>query len=298
MTQFDKIKIDPENLAADGGEAIRRRWSRQIWSGHRWLKIYWLAILSGISLTIFTIYMIVNNDWQLLNSTVIQVWFGLNALLFIFLRIQIGALGGLIAFPFFSDEQFPQIRATDIKTSEIFKAMLRYAFSFDIPVISLLCTFHVVVFITAIEGGPHRLDSDFILTVPYIFVGMFGLVSSYIALGYIGCLLIRKPFGAVIGAMFPLFMLILTALLSVSSIFFSFIQISWWDFLLTCTVALTVPEAIFQSFMNGALFFWTSLDPIMVLNVNFLIVASFLWGLLYGILKKRREYGGFLKPKS
>ncbi len=288
MTLVDKIDIDVNSLPPDGGAALLQRWRRHIWTGRRWVKLYWLAILATVSLTLFTLYAIVTDNWQISNTTFNYVWFSLNAILFIILRFQIGAVGALVAYPFFSNEQFPQIRATDIKTSEIFKAMLRYAFSFDIPVMSIVTVFHMVVFLTAISEGPEHLPDDFATSISWMIVGLSGLIASYVALGYIGSLLIRKPFGAILGVLIPLFGLIgiLLGVLIYGSL--GRHDTPLLEIIACYILALATPEFSYQMLADdfGGSSYWVRTHE--NLAAVYWISAVVLWGFVYLILSRRR----------
>ncbi|MCK4720107.1 hypothetical protein KAU08_05590 [bacterium] len=287
--------MQTRNIPRDGGEALYQRWSKRLWAENRWVKYYWLYILAFVNL--FLCFFVVNEwDRQHLHSSNpgLDIWIIVTVISLIITRVQVSATPALLAFHEFELATLTSLRATSIKTLEILFAMFRHAFLGSILPVAVLTTISIILADNSIRFHQYYGGANLHLYWLVFILSMF-MSLSLAALGYIGILISRKPFGSTIGLLSPLFFLAFINVVYLlnfnqNEVIFNILECEIMDRIRITTLILFIPEPIILRAIRDDFFQGNYSDNLSFLTISLImgVLTILLWALLYWVLKRIR----------
>jgi len=193
-------------MASSGGEVLFRRWMGRVADRRNFLKIYGLGIFGLANLILLYMYHSGLSGSVGYDPAVFQYWFTGNFILIFIVRIQLAALTGMMIIRDFSGSLWELIRTTSVSHDEIIYAVARYFFIVAVIPIAVVMFLHCGVMSLVTIPGADGMFSVGAGALVMIGVIGYGVVLS--GLSFMGGIIMGKPIGAVIGALFPVILLI------------------------------------------------------------------------------------------
>ena len=202
--------------AENGGQALRRRWSRRLSSGKHIVRIYWPAILltvSGVAFYLWALDMIDEErvsgyshkqDWAIYIAIAL---FGLHFIV----RMQLACIPAMASLPDFDRLRWPSLRTTAISTGEILRAVFLHTLTYNVLILGLLGLLGLLIaggLVYAEEGQTFWTDIE-LQDVIYSLLGYSAVGLSLSGLGFITSFKWDKPIAVIGGVFIPVILLIL-----------------------------------------------------------------------------------------
>jgi len=283
--------------ASHGGAALELRWRRKLLRGHKWFRLYWFAMSV---LILMAIWMLRNcllvlslefdsNSTEQIISTIVIVSLSFIA------RTQLVSLATFIALEDLTSDKWDALRSTPISTRQIAAVLLKNSLLLGVMPMSILLLAGVLTIGPAFGGSTFLFDN--IIPFDNLILGIFSFIAlglNLTALAMIFGLLIKRPFGAVIGVLIPA---IYTLILVLGLIFFDFELWNMSNFstrLFDYAVLLTVPEGFFAQIWDTSTIDGPSDTDysLWYLLLMLSVGAAFWWGILLTVIHRKRTARG------
>lgn len=289
MTQPDNTRI--YDLPVNGGDALYRGWDRRVWSGRNWVRLYLFSFITLANAIIFLVLSRMYWSTQTMSGNAgmfFSIWAFVTVGLFVFVRINLAAIPGLIAMQDYRESSWDLLRSTSITRSEIVKAALKSAVSFTMPYFALLMMFDLLI-VRMLNGNFEDISEIMWFEWAAMFFGVCGLGMALVALGYIGGFMKRSAIGVVVGTILPLILLLLFAVGMVTWMVMGS-EMDIFQIPVEFLVTLVVPEIPYDMAHQG----WADQEfmgmelTYMNLALVYWITAGALWWILSLVIGKRR----------
>jgi hypothetical protein len=275
--------------AANGGQALRRRWSRRLSSGKHIIRIYWPAILFTLTSVAFYLWMLhlleeqrqshyygPQMDWAYMLAIGL---FGLNFVV----RMQLACIPAMAALPDFDRLRWPSLRTTAISSGEIFRAIFLHTLIYNVLLLGLLGLLGTVI-VLALQDDEYRRSLHELSTtrdVIYSVLGYSVVGFSLSGLGFIASFKWDKPIAVIGGVFIPVLLLIFvgTVMLVQSGYLGYYNESDSWLYVVDVLTMLVVPEGFIGSGLMEGQVYLPSGDQISLLAwmlIEFLI-AFVIW---------------------
>jgi len=296
MDKFFKLRERSGNLfAGDGEGALYHRWRRKIFWENNWFRLYWFGIFTLLIIAIFVIrinYLEFAGKYSPY-STERLVWMIVIVGFSLIARTQLLSLPTFIALEDFDQSRWETLKATPLTASGIMSVMLKNALVVGV----LPVTFILLAETLAI--GPPMQDSNFVYEnininfseLLFMILAMIAYGFNITALAMIFGILIRRPFGAVIGALSPLIYWVCVTVVAIILRTDTFSTGKASAAIFDYSVLLSGPEGFFAQVWTEDYISSPSGEEFAVSTMAtwLTIAAVILWTILHFVLKKYRS---------
>ncbi len=284
--------------AANGGQALYRKWSRRISSLGSVLKLYWPAMLCMLGMLAFFLWYEYRVRFlkQSYYYHVPGYEFWMIGLFFTYfvVRMQLACMPVIVALPDFEELRWPSLRTTAITTAEMFVAIVVHTVRHNVLVLGLLTLLGLIIWaeIDNASGGTtwwawHPID------FVYAAIGISLVGFSLSGLGYITSMIRERPIAVIGGVFAPIILLILVGIgMFVASIQNYYLNgMDGWLYLVDILTMLVAPEGYYLSGLDsGDVRFPSGAEMGMGSFTGIEALISFaIWGIVWIVLTRKRR---------